>query len=162
EIQNSEGAVFPSSFQNLFVGGGASLRVDSGEALFAPLVARRLTEAESAGARAVSNNIQLDVAVAYLDLLQAHGALSINADILARSQEMLRRAEAAERAQASKTTADVNRARTEVNVRLQERAALRGRVATASARLARLLLLRPTVRLQPVDPLVVPLTLVPE
>src|SRR2546423_86726 len=81
-------------------------------------------------------------------------ALAINAAILARAGEMLRRAVAAEDAQASKTTADVNRARTEVNVRLQERAALRGRVATTSARVARLLLLRPTVHLQPVDPLI--------
>jgi outer membrane protein TolC len=162
QIQNSAGVVFPTSKSNLFVGGGAALRVDTAEALFAPLVARRLTAAAGAAAQAVSQNVQLDVAFAYLDLLQVHGALAVNADVLARAAEMLRRAEIADRAEASKTKADVKRARTEYALRQQERISLQGQAGVASARLARLLLLRPTVTLVPTDPVIVPVTLIPD
>lgn len=110
----------------------------------------------------MTNSVELDVAQAYLDLLLAHGQLAVNADILARDLEMRRRAEAAKEAGLSKTEADVNRARTEVQLRLQERITLAGQVRVASARLARLLLLRPTVGLVPAEPSVVPVRLVNE
>jgi outer membrane protein TolC len=97
-----------------------------------------------------------------MDLLQAFGQLAVNADLLARDQEVLRRATIAENTELAKTGADINRARTEVQLRLAERINLRGQVRVASSRLARLLLLRPSVGLLPVDPVVVPLTLIPE
>src|SRR5262249_9621701 len=61
----------------------------------------------------------------------------------------------------TKTTADTSRARTELERRRLERIDLEGRAATASARLAQLLLLQPTVDLVPADPTVVPIALVP-
>src|SRR5262249_32506192 len=131
-----------------------------GRRLFPPLVGRRLASAAAASARATANNVQLDVAFAYLDLLQVHATLALNADTLARNPEMLRRAEAAERAGLAKTTADANRARTEVNLRRQEAFDLQARAAVISARLAQLLLLEPSVDLVPADPAVVPITLV--
>src|SRR5207244_13039362 len=47
-LQNSSGLVFPVSKWNFFEGGGAVLSVETSEALFAPLVARRLVEAQTA------------------------------------------------------------------------------------------------------------------
>jgi outer membrane protein TolC len=78
QIQNSRGDIFGVSKSNFFMGGGTYLRWDTGSVFFEPLVARRLTRAESAQAQSVSNNVQLDVALTYLDLLQAHAQLAIN------------------------------------------------------------------------------------
>ena len=160
-LQNSSGLVFPVSKSNFFMGGGAALRVETADALFAPLIARRLTDAQAAAARAVSDNVQLDVALTYLDLVRVYGALAINADSLARAEEMLRRAEAASKTNLSRSTADVTRARTEYNLRQEERIDLEGQAAAVSARLAQLLLLQPTVDLRPADPAIVPIALVP-
>src|SRR5262249_48458926 len=93
-VQNSTGLVFPTSKWNFFMGGGAVMRFETSDALFAPLVARRLTDAQTAEARAVTDDIQLDVALAYLDLVEAHGRLAINAEALANARTMLNFAEA--------------------------------------------------------------------
>jgi outer membrane protein TolC len=162
QIQDTGGTVFTTSRQSLFAGGGAIARVDTAEALFLPLIARRLTAAEAAAARATMLNVQLDVASAYLDMLSISAAQAINADTLARAQTMLRLAQSAERAGLNKTSADVPRAQTEVSLRQQESIDLQGRAAVASARLAQLLLLDPSVDLTPADPSVVPITLVPD
>src|SRR5262249_28108043 len=70
QIQNAAGVVFQTSKSNVSALGGAVLQVNSGDALFGPLIARRLAEAQAAASRAVNNNIQLDVALAYLELLR--------------------------------------------------------------------------------------------
>src|SRR5262249_48477543 len=146
---------------NLFEGGGAVLSVHSSDALFAPLIARQLVQAQTAVARMVTDDIQLEVALAYLDLLRAYGALAVNGDILAKAEDLEKSAAAAIRFSVSKTGADLNRIQTEVNLRRQERIGLEGQAAEASARLAQLLRLDPTVDLRPLDPAVLPITLVP-
>jgi outer membrane protein TolC len=161
QLQETNGAIFGVSKSNLFVGGGAALGLEVSDALFAPLIARRLAQAQAANAQAVSHNIELDVALAYLDLLRVHGQLAVNADTVTRSKEMLRFAEAADEAGLNKNKADPTRARAEIASRQRERIDLEGDEAVASARLAQLLLLKPTVDLRPVDPAVVPLALVP-
>jgi outer membrane protein TolC len=160
-IQNSTGFVFPTSKSNLFIGSGASLTLETSDAVFGCLVARRLTAAQAAAARAVTHNIQLDVALTYLDLLQAYAALAINADTLGRAQLLRNVAEAAERNGLSRTTADVTRARTEVDLRTEERINLEEQASVVAARLAQLLLLQPTVELRPIDPAVAPIAVVP-
>jgi outer membrane protein TolC len=162
QTQSSHGDVFGVSKSNFFEGGGATLRCDTTNLYFGPLIARQLLQAQDAQSRAVSNEIQLEVASAYMDLLRVYGALAINADTLARAQEMLNSAEAGEAAGKSKTPADINRARTEVDLRRQERIDIQGQAALASARLARLLLLEPTIDLRPAEPRIVPVTLLPE
>jgi outer membrane protein TolC len=161
-IQNSHGDVFSVSKSNFFEGGGATLRLETSEALFGPLIARQLVQAQAAASRAVTDDVQLDVALTYLDLLQAYGALAINADTLARVQVMVDAAESALRREKSKNgAADLNRALTELNLRQEERIDLQGQAAAVSAHLAQLLLLQPTVDLQPLDAAVLPITLVP-
>ena len=115
------------SKQNLFIGGGAELDWNTSELLFGRLAAQRLTEAAQANARAVTSNVQLDVALAYLDLVRVYGEIAIFADALARAEEMLRNAESAEKAGLSKTTADINRARTEVDLRRERAVPIAGR-----------------------------------
>jgi outer membrane protein TolC len=160
-LQNSTGIVFATNKWSLFEGGGAATNLETANAFFGPQIARRLLEAQRAAAAATTSNVQLDVALTYLDLLRAYGALAINAEALANAEEIARLAEAGIRAGLAKTPADPNRARTEVSQRRQERIRLEGDVAAVSARLAQLLLLEPTVQLRPAEPAVVPIAIVP-
>src|SRR5713226_6954312 len=89
-LQNASGLVFPVSKWNFFEGGGASLFVETSDALFAPRIARRLLDAQTAGAQGVANKIQLDAASRYLDLLVAYGALAVNAETLDHAQRAAR------------------------------------------------------------------------
>ena len=160
-IQNSLGLVFPTSKWNFFEGGGATLFVETSDALFAPRIARGLLDAQSAEAQGVANRLQLDAASRYLDLLGAYGALAINAETLANAEQAAAMADQAVKAQLGKTPADANRMHTEVNLRRQERLDLEGRAALASAQLAQLLLLDATADLRPTEPAIVPITLLP-
>jgi outer membrane protein TolC len=159
--QNRRGDIFTVARGNYTLGVGPTLRVDVSDALYLPLVARQHVRAADEHARATTNNIQLEVAVAYLDLMELHGLMAINADILDRTEQILRAAQLGAKAGLNKTAADVNRAATEVNLRREEGIVLRGRTDAAAARLARLLLLDPTVELTPFEVAVVPVTLVP-
>jgi outer membrane protein TolC len=161
-IQNAAGIVFDTNKSSLTLFGGPTLRVATSDALFAPLIARRLAAAQDAATRAVTNNVQLTVALAYLDLLQAYGQLAVNADVLARDDEILRLAEIADINKLAKTGADLARMQTEHRLRLEERITLRGQVRVACSRLARLLLLQPGIGLVPADPALAPITLIPE
>jgi outer membrane protein TolC len=162
EIQNSTGLVFATNKWNFFIGGGAALEWDTPNLLFAPLIARRARDAQAAAAQAISNQVQLEAALAYLDLLHVYGQLAVNADTLSRAEEMLNAAQTAEEAQKSKSAADLPRAQSEVSLRQQERIDLTGQTAVASARLARILLLEPSVDLEPADHAVLPIVLVPQ
>lgn len=159
-IQNSRGDVFPVSRWSFFYGGGAALRLETADALFSPLVARQLTDAQAAETRAVTDQLQLKVVNAYLDLVEVYGRLAIAQETLANAQEMAKNAEAAQKAGTGKTPADAQRAQTEVQARVVERNELEGRAGEMSARLAQLLLLPPTVDLRPADTGVLPLELV--
>ncbi len=159
--QNRRGDIFTVSRGYYTLGIGPTLRVDLSEALYFPLVARQGVRAANSQAQAVGNATQLDVAIAYLDLVELHAAMTINADILDRTEQILKSAQIGAKGGINKTGADVNRAATEVNLRREEAIVLRGRTAGASARLARLLLLDPTVELTPYETAVVPLIIVP-
>jgi outer membrane protein TolC len=159
--QNRRGDTFIVSRGNYTLGAGPTLRVDVSDALYLPLVARQGVRAAGAQARATAYTVQLEVALAYLDLVELHGLITINADILARTEQILRAAEVGARAGRNKTAADVNRAAAELNLRREEGLALRGRAAAAAARLTRLLALDPAVELTPYEVAVVPLILVP-
>ena len=80
--QNTNGTVLEVSKQNLFINGGVELDWNTSELLFGRLAAQRLSEAAQADARAVTSNVQLDVALAYLDLLRVYGEIAIFADAL--------------------------------------------------------------------------------
>jgi outer membrane protein TolC len=159
--QNRRGEIFSVARGNFALLGGPQLRVDLGDALYLPLAARRAAQAAASRSRAVGNDVQLDAALTYLDLVELHGLLAVNADTLERAEQVFRAAESGAKAGLNKTAADVNRAATEVGLRRQEREVLRGQAAAAAARLAQLLLLDPAVELVPADAAVVPVVLVP-
>jgi outer membrane protein TolC len=159
--QNRRGETFIVSRGFYTLSAGPALRVDLSDALYLPLVARQSLRAADAAVRATNNDIQLQVAVAYLDLVELHGLMAINADILDRTEQILRAARVGAEAGLNKTGADVNRAATEVNLRREEGIVLRGRAAAAAARLNQLLMLDAAVELVPYEVAVVPVVLVP-
>jgi outer membrane protein TolC len=159
-LQNSTGLVFDTSKWNFFEGGGATLFVETSDAVFAPRIARRLLDAQSAAAQGVTNTIQLEAAVGYLNLLGAYGALAINAETVSNAEQAVGMAEQAVKAELGKTPADANRLRTELDLRKQERIDLEAKAAVASAKLAQLLMMDATADLQPSDTAIVPISLV--
>ncbi len=108
-----------------------------------------------------TNNALYDVVSAYYDLAQAHAALEINADVLAKNEQILKAARSGEKQGLNKTAADVNRAETEVSQRKVERDNLEARAAIASARLVQLLVLDPKVTLVPAEAAIAAIDLVP-
>lgn len=159
--QNRRGDVFQVSRSNAWVLGGPSLRVDTAEAIFEPLVRMQQLNASKENARAVRNRTQLNAAEGYLELLRIHGRLAINSEILDRVGQMLERSKVADKAGLSKTKGDVNRAMTELYLRRQERIQLEGQAGAAAARLAQVLLLPPDTFLVPADLGIYPLVLIP-
>lgn len=160
QIQNAAGNVFNTVKSNFAPQTGVSVNLSLAEAIFAPRVARQATAAAAARAQAVTDDVQLDVALTYLDLMQAFGALAINAETIRMAEQMLNAAVSAERGGFGKTTADANRARTELETRRRERIDLEGQAAVVSAHLTQLLLLDPAIDLLPGDRAVVPIALV--
>jgi hypothetical protein len=100
------------------------------------------------------------VEIAYLDLVQVHAQIAINADTLEKATSMLKAAKDAQAAKLDRTAGDVQRAQTEVLFREQERIDLDGRAGAASARLGRFLLIPESVKLLPADAAVAPVTLI--
>lgn len=160
QTQNQRGEVFSVSRSNLFVNGGFGLNLDTSEAFYRPLIDRRLASAEQSYASAASLDAELDAVLAYLDLLYTHELLEINADTLSKGEALLVAAKNAQAANLDRSPGDVNRVQLEVYVRKQERVDLTGRSAVASARLGRLLLVEPGVRLVPQVTEAVPVTLI--
>jgi outer membrane protein TolC len=160
-VQNSRGQIFEVVKAEASFPVGAGLNLSFADAIFAPRIARNLVEAERARARVVTYSVQLDVAFTYLDLLRAYGALAVNREALSKAEYIYQTAATYEREGLGKTTADANRARTELEVRRQERIDLEADAAAASAHLAQLLLLEPTVDLIPAEAQVLPIELVP-
>ncbi len=161
QIQRATGEVLTISRSSLFIGGGPALSVDVGEAIFAPLAARQITRAREAGAAATRNDRLLQVAVAYIDLLQALAELAINAEAYKNAGRLLQLTESYERT-GKGAAADTARSRTEAYRRERQHFEIQGRIRVASARLVELLLLPPQFPLAPIDPAVVPVALVPE
>jgi outer membrane protein TolC len=160
-LQTSRGPTADVVKANGSIPVGAGLNLSIADAIFAPRIARDLVAAEQARARVVTYNVQLDVALTYLDLLRAYGALAINRESLSKAELIYQAASKADSVGLGKTTADANRARTEVELRRQERIDLELDAAVVSARLAQLLLLEPSVDLVPADARVLPIALVP-
>jgi outer membrane protein TolC len=158
--QNQAGNVFDVSRANLFGGGGPTLSLDVADAIYRPLIERRALAAESYRERAVGLGAELDAVAAYLDLVRVHAQIEITRDTIAKAEAMLLAATNARDAKLDRTAGDVQRSQTEVLFRKAERADLEGRAGAASARLGKLLLLPPTVKLLPADVAVRPLTLI--
>lgn len=131
------------------------------DALFRPLAARQLAEAKRRAATAATNDALLSVSLAYLELLRAHEELAI-----AQAIEVDARKLAELTTQYARTgeglQADADRLQVELTQRRNDVLRAEEACQVASARLAQLLHLDPTLVLQPIEPAVVAIDLVEE
>jgi outer membrane protein TolC len=129
------------------------------DALFEPLAARQFASARSRAAAAATNDMLLQVTLAYFELLRAGQDVVISQATFADAQQ-LTDITAAYAETGAGLKSDANRARAEWAVRQNDVARSREAQRVASARLAQLLRLDPTVELNPAEPVVVPMEVV--
>jgi outer membrane protein TolC len=124
-------------------------------ALFEPKIASRVVTQRSFEAAATRNDVLLDVAVGYLQLLGSEGRLAVLRQTQMDLAEVVRLTEAFSTVQVAKK-ADADRARDDALMMEVREKRAQEEVAVAAAELARLLNLDPSIRLQIAnDPIVV-------
>jgi outer membrane protein TolC len=173
-LQQSTGQIIKVNRDSLYLGLGANA-VGAGtvnnpgivwsgnvsEVIYAGLVTRQVVQQRLFESDAVRNDVLLRVATAYLELLRATGRRAIAAQ---------NRADAAETARVTANWAktgegkqsDADRAAAELQLFDDQLVEADASIQIASARLAQLLSLDPSVRLHPTDGWVVPAPIVPD
>jgi outer membrane protein TolC len=171
-LQRATGQILAVDRQALYVGAGAVAigagtvnipgvvwNVQVSETIYNYLVARQAVFQQGFALETTRNNLLLQVAVAYEELLRAEEARAVAVKNRDDTHEVARITAAyAQTGQGRK--ADADRAATELARREYERMQAEGQVLTAAARLSRLLSLDPACRLHPIDQAAVPATIV--
>jgi outer membrane protein TolC len=132
----------------------------SAEAIFQPRIANRAAAARDAAVRTTINDLLLDTALAYLELLRAHQSRAIAVDIQAHA-ERLATATADFAKSGAGNEADADRAATELSIRQNEVVRAEEEIQVASACVVELLNDDPRFELVPLEPAIAPVELVP-
>ena len=173
-LQQSNGNILTVNRQSLFVGAGASAiaagtvnipgvvwNLNVSETYYNYLISQQVQSQRAANVATVSNDVQLRIATAYLELVRAAGKRSIAWQSRTDAAEVARIT--AVFAQAGQgRPADANRAMSELHGRDSDVLGAEGLLVSTSARLAALVGLDTTVRLVPTDRWAVPHSIVPE
>lgn len=173
-LQQSSGHILNVSRSALYVGAGAnaiaagSVNVPGimwnqniSQGIFTYLVARQTVRRTQFQSQAVRNQVLKMVALAYVELLRSSGRRAIAIKIRDDAAEVARLTAAYARTGEGRQ-ADADRAATELGKRETDLMVTEGEVLMASARLAQLLNLDPSMRLKPAEQWVVPTPLIPE
>ena len=178
-IQDTRGDVFDVSRQSFYLGGGpaigsgaplsggasgpARMFVDLSlsDVFFQPLVSRQAVRANQFESAATFNDSLLQVALLYQELVRAQMQVEIATEAVHYAEELSRLTENFALA-GEGLEADAQRARAELEQRRAERAVAQERVQVVSAEIVRMLRLDPSVALVAVDPLPLPLDLLPD
>ena len=132
----------------------------SADAIFQPKIANRAAAARDAAVRTTINDLLLETAVAYLDLLRAHQLRAIALNTRYHAEELANAT--ADFARAGEgTEADADRAATELSIRQNEVIRAEEEIQVASARVVELFNDSPYVTLRPLEPAIAPVDLVP-
>jgi outer membrane protein TolC len=173
-LQRSTGEILKVNRSSLYAGLGANavgagtvtipgvvLSGNLSEGIFAALVSRQVVRQREFAGAAIRNDVLLRVATGYLELLRAEGRLALAVQIREEAREVARVT-----ANYAKTgvgrQADADRAATELEQRETDVFEAQGEILIASARLAQLLDLDPSVRPRAIDGWVVPAPIVPD
>jgi outer membrane protein TolC len=173
-LQQSDGNILSLNRSAVYVGAGANavgsgtvtvpgvfLAENIGQGIFMYLAARQTVRQREFQTIAVRNQMFLQVAWAYSELLRAEGRHA--AQLQAREEARLIAKLTADYARTGQgREADANRAATRLARREADIQAAEGEVLAASANLCRLLNLDPSIRLHPTDAFVVPFPIVPD
>ena len=132
----------------------------SAEAIFQPRIASQAAAARDAAVRTTINDLLLETALAYLELLRAHQSRAIAVDIREHA-ERLATATADFARSGAGNEADADRAATELSIRRNEVVQADEEIQVASARVVELLNDDPRFVLAPLEPAIAPVELVP-
>jgi outer membrane protein TolC len=173
-LQQSSGHILDVSRSALYFGAGANAiaagsvnipgvmwNQNLSQGVFTYLVARQTVRQQQFTSQAIRNQVLLRVSLAYMELLRASGRRAIAIRIRDDAAEVARLTSAYARTGQGRQ-ADADRAATELGKRETDLMVAEGELMIASSRLAQLLNLEPTVRLEPTEAWVVPMSLVPE
>lgn len=130
------------------------------DAIFQPRIANRAAAVRDAAVQTTINDLLLDTALAYLNLLRAHQLHAITLDIQYHAEELAKTTADFARAGAG-TEADADRAATELAIRQNEVVRAEEEMQVASAQLVQLLNENPRYVLRPMEPAIAPVELVP-
>ena len=144
------GQVFQKGSNGLQLGGGPTINVALADAVFSPLAARRVVTSRQADIQSARNNVLNTVAQYYFNLQEAKGRLVGAEATIVRSERLLRLAEGL--APTLIAPLEINRARAQLESVRQFRETTLNDWRIASAQLAEILLLEPTIVLDPVEP----------
>jgi outer membrane protein TolC len=132
----------------------------SADAIFQPKIANRAAAARDAAIRTTINDLLMESALAYLELLRAYQYHAIAVDIRYHAEQLAKAT--ADFAQAGEgTQADADRAATELSIRQNEVVRAEELIQVASAKLLELLNEDPRFVLRPLEPAIAPVDLVP-
>jgi outer membrane protein TolC len=149
-IQETGGNVLDVERISRFSGVTAGVGIDIADAIFLPLVARQNRAAVMAASTANRQQVLMQVAVAYVRLVQAHTEVGVVERALARATDLA--ALTADYAESGEgLPSDAEMAAVQPVLWQQRRAAAEERVAAQNAELAKLLHLEADVELDPVE-----------
>ncbi|MEQ8790613.1 MAG: TolC family protein [Pirellulaceae bacterium] len=138
---------------------GVGANFKAGDAIFRPRIADRQLAATQFAATAESNQVMLQAALAYFELMRAFGQYAIAGETLDNAKELAELTRSfADNGEGLQ--ADADRAQVELTLRENEVQRALEAVDTASARLAMQLSIDPTIRIAPQEATVAPLDLV--
>ena len=138
---------------------GVFARFAVSDAIHRPEIAAWQTDARSHASDATRNQVLLDTALAYLNLLEAYQRKAIAQESLANARELANLTRSfAETGQGLQ--ADADRAATELTVRQNAVEQAQEAVGVASARLAQQLSIDPSREILPAEPVLIPLDLI--
>jgi outer membrane protein TolC len=173
-LQQSSGNILNVRRDALYLGLGASAvgagtvnipglqyNLNVGAAWFDYLRTRQNLARASAATRTASNDVLLRVCLAYSELLRGSARLAVAVQNRREAAEIARITAVYARAGEGRQ-ADADRAEVELRKRDADQTQAEADILIASARLAQLLNLDPSVRLRPLDPYVVPIPIVPD
>ncbi|MBI3865009.1 MAG: TolC family protein [Planctomycetia bacterium] len=172
-LQQASGNILKVQRSALYVGAGANAvaagtvpipgvqwNLNVSESIYNYFAARKRSEQSQLASFAVENDVLLKVAVAYTELLQSRGRLSL-AIITRNDAREVARLTANYAKTGDGRQSDADRAATELRRREEDLVAARAEVGQTSRRLAELLNLNVTTPLRPVESQVVPQAIVP-
>jgi outer membrane protein TolC len=173
-LQRSTGVIQKENRGALYLGMGANavgagtvnipglvLSGNVSELIYGRLIARQVVREREFNSAAVRNDVLLRVADGYMELLRAEGRRAVAIKTREEAREVARTISTLATI-GQERPADSNRALTELEQRDADVLQAEGDVLTSSARLAQLLDLAPSPRLQATDGWVVPAPLIPD
>ena len=144
------GENFQKGTNALLLGGGPTINVALADAIFAPLAAKRVVVSRRADIQTARNDVLNQVAQYYFNLQEAKGRLVGAEATIVRAERLLRLTEGL--APALIAPLEINRSRAQLENVRQFRETTLNDWRIASAQLAEILLLEPTILLDPVEP----------